>query len=268
VECFAPSNWRNLTDGLQQLNWQQPHLFPPGEDPLSFIERSRSGYTGGWTLVVSLSPRQGGIPGTVYDNLPAGIRQATVEIHAPTASVTVLLTRFDLDKDSSVCVDRVLKKRYVTEYLSIPGGGYTIQDPLLRQRDAARDALTRVVEDCSSWQAERFRGLFATSMGRGEPLPAWAYLSTEVAEPFSDDRAPFLVAAGLAGRWGAWASDSIRNFRVGPPSWIRGTNRTVIVAANWPSARQILDLEGEEEDPRTAAYILHRRLQPAIVRWP
>jgi hypothetical protein len=265
LECFAPSQFPALLNALPLLTDRQTAGFR-ADELWSFVQGARHS-SGGWATIGEFVSPLGKRIGAERAQVPPGVDEVLVQVHATSGSVTTLLIQFILTEDESLAVDRAIRQTFQTYETPHAGGsGATIHTPDFQQRDAAKTALTNTIEVCSHWVFERAKGAFGSIQTK--TLPAWALIATDRAIPFSDERADYLRSVGIHSSMMAWGSaQELPGLLVSAPSWFPEPDELMFVAGNRPAAQQAKRLEKRDRTLRTVAALTNVDLARTIVVW-
>ena len=223
VEFYTPTHIEGLVKSFRKLGWRTDDHPDPSRDPEAWLYGLRRYQHGGaWLNLGFLTLEDSNSPwGSLRHTapLPECVDYASVSIYSISPSLIAMVVCFVFKEDSSVMLDKALRKQRRT-YTTPFGSGVRIHDPRQQKRDDISEIRSTVSKLAATWFSEYFPGLFSSGLLGGE-LPSCEFITLRNAEPFPSrtqaDPVPqeYLRLLGLSYDYNAWRSTSIPGLKFG-----------------------------------------------------
>lgn len=215
VEFYPPIHATRLSDSLLKLGWTPDRELPYSQTPSDWIEHARSRPFGlSWRnlgVVTHESDRRAWLDATKA-RLPFGVSVANAHIHQITPSHTALVMQFVLMHEFGSELERLLRRRYRTEYRTGPGRAH-FATPENQKQDAIQVARFGFRERIADWFSDNIPGLLSAHAPEILPLAEFTTVSSRA--PFHEHRdARYMWLLEMDHDFDAWHSEALPGLRL------------------------------------------------------
>lgn len=215
VEFYPPAYAERLSEALLRLGWTPDRELPHSQTPSDWIEHARARpYGTSWRnlgFVAHESDSRWWSEAT-KTRLPTGVSFANAYLHQIIPSHTALVMQFTLIDELAATFERILRRRYRTEYRPSPGRSH-FATPENQKQEAIQAARGEFRSRLTDWFSTQLPGLL--SVQAPELLPVVEFTTLSSNPPFyRSSELHYLWHLEMDHDFDAWQSETLPGLRV------------------------------------------------------